>query len=85
MARFFLHIYNGAGLTEDDDGQELAGLDEARASAVAGIRSLLAEELLSGTIDLRGRIEIFGEDDQEPLEIVHFRDVVTVQLDEPGT
>ena len=45
MPRFYLHLCNGTGFTEDDDGVELAGLDAARAAAIAALRDVMAGEL----------------------------------------
>ncbi|HEY0044761.1 MAG TPA: Crp/Fnr family transcriptional regulator [Allosphingosinicella sp.] len=58
MPRFFFNIRNGSGFTQDEEGRELPGPAEARAEAIRGIRSLLAEEAEGGEIDLRGRIEV---------------------------
>lgn len=58
MPRYYFHIHNGTGLTRDEEGQELSGPAEAHEAALAGIRSLLVDELEGGEIDLDGRIEI---------------------------
>lgn len=79
MPLYFLHIHNSTGFAEDEEGQELADLDQARAKAVEGIRSMLASEVLKGSIDLCGRIEI-ADDAGNPLAVVPFREAVAVQL-----
>jgi hypothetical protein len=58
MPRYYFHIHNGTGLTSDEEGQELSGPGEAHEAALAGIRSILSDELEAGGIDLDGRIEI---------------------------
>jgi len=58
MPLYYFHIHNGTGFTRDEEGQELSGPAEAHETALAGIRSLLADELEGGGIDLDGRIEI---------------------------
>ena len=58
MARFYLNIHNGIGDVKDEEGRELAGLEEARAAAIEGIRSLVSEEAKTGLLDLTGFIEI---------------------------
>jgi len=58
MTRYYLHINNGGGYSEDTEGQELADLDAARAAAIEGVRSLLSEEARQGQLDLSGQIEI---------------------------
>ena len=78
MPRYFLHIHNGLGSARDDERQELADLEEARAKAVEGIRSLLAGEVVDGTIDFRGYIEIMDECGR-CLAVVPFGDAVTVR------
>ena len=61
MPRFFLHICNRDIQATDDEGRDFPDLDAARAAAIEGIRSILADEILSGTIDLRGEIRIADE------------------------
>lgn len=58
MSRYFLHIDNGGGFSEDLEGQELPDLEAARAAAIDGVRSLLSEEARQGQLDLSGRIKI---------------------------
>lgn len=81
MPHFFLHIHNSTGFVEDEEGQELTGLDEARTKALEGIRSVLAEEVLHGAMDLRGRIDIV-DDTGNSLVVMPFREAVAVQFDE---
>jgi hypothetical protein len=58
MARYFLHQRGGEREFSDDEGQDLADLAAARASAVAGIRSILSDEILRGALPLDERIDI---------------------------
>lgn len=58
MRRYFFHVHNGTGLTQDQEGVELASLEAARQLALIGIRSLVGEELESGLVDLNGRLDI---------------------------
>jgi hypothetical protein len=58
MPRYFFHIHNGTGLTEDQEGRELPDIAAAREEAVSGIRSIVSEEALRGQLDLDGRIEV---------------------------
>jgi hypothetical protein len=78
MARYYLHINNGGGYSEDTEGQELADLDAARTAAIEGARSLLSEEARQGQIDLSGRIEI-ADGDGNILLIVPFSDAVELR------
>ena len=56
--RFFFHVFNGNGLTRDDEGLDVQDQAAARMIAVESVRSMVAEEARGGTIDLTGRIEI---------------------------
>jgi CRP-like cAMP-binding protein len=75
MPRFFFNIRNGNGFTPDEEGREFADGAAARAEAVKGVRSMLAEEAKSGRIDLAGRIEVTDESGG-PVAAVAFRDAV---------
>ena len=78
MQRYFFHIGNGIGYLPDTEGVVLSSLDEARAQAVASIRSILAEEMrMTGLIDLGGQIDI--EDDSGVTTTVLFIDAVEVR------
>ncbi|MGE4064402.1 MAG: hypothetical protein AB7E79_13630 [Rhodospirillaceae bacterium] len=77
MPRFYFHIYNGFGRAPDDEGRECDDTEEARAIAVEGVRSLLSAEVLEGRLDLRGRIEVTG-DDSRVVIVVPFKDALTV-------
>lgn len=79
MARFYLHIRNGAGYAEDFEGQEIADLDAARAAAIEGVRSVLSEEARLGKLDLSGSIEI-ADGDGNILMILPFSDAVHIQM-----
>jgi hypothetical protein len=83
MARYYLHISNGGGYSEDPEGQELPDLEAARASAIEGARSLLSEEARQGQLDLSGRIDI-ADADGNILLSVPFGDAVKLRLDRKG-
>jgi hypothetical protein len=78
MPRYHFHVVNGIGETRDDEGMELPDLDAARREALAGIRSILREEILGGSIDFAGEIRITDDQDQHLLE-VPFRAAVKVR------
>ncbi|WHU04359.1 MULTISPECIES: DUF6894 family protein [unclassified Sphingomonas] len=85
MRRYFFHVYNGTGLTKDREGQELTDLAAARKVALAGIRSLLGEELESGLVDLNGRLDICDREGTVLLS-VPFREAIELRIpdgDEP--
>jgi hypothetical protein len=78
VPRFHLNILNGQGETPDEEGQEFDDLPAARAEAIRGIRSLLADELGNGVIELDGRIEI-ADGDGRLLEAVAFADALEIR------
>jgi hypothetical protein len=58
MVHYFLHQRGGVREFTDEEGQELASLDDARRSAIEGIRSILADEIIQGRFNLGERIDI---------------------------
>lgn len=78
MARYYLHINNGGGYSEDAEGQDLPDLDAARGAAIEGVRSLLSEEARHGQLDLSGQIEI-ADADGNILLIVPFTEAVELR------
>lgn len=58
MPTYYFHIHNGLGITRDEEGVEHDDLEAARAEALAGIRSILKDEVGAGHLDLTGMIEI---------------------------
>ena len=58
MPRFYLHVCNGNGFTEDTEGQELANVAAARREAIGTLREIMAEEMQSGELNLGSFIEI---------------------------
>ena len=83
MARYYLHIVNGGGYSEDPEGQELTDLEAARTAAIEGVRSMLSEEARQGQLDLAGRIEI-ADADGNILLSVPFSEAVELRLDRKG-
>ena len=77
MPLYFLHLHNGSGFVPDEEGRDFPDLAAARAEAVRSIRSVLAEEIRRGCVDLRGRVEIAGTDG-ETLASVAFGEAVEV-------
>ncbi len=80
MPRLHLHIHDGAGLIQDEEGREFASIDDARQSAVQSARELLSEELAQGLLKLAGWIEI-ADAQGRFLDRVSFRDVVRISYD----
>lgn len=78
MPRYHFNIRNGLGFIADEEGLELSSDKDARMQAIRGARSLLSAEVMEGTLDLAGQIEVTDEQNDEVLTI-RFRDVVHVQ------
>jgi hypothetical protein len=77
MPRFYLHIYDAHGETEDEEGLEATSLAVARERAVNGIRSLLGAEAADGRINFDGRIDI-SDASGRLLLTVQFKEAVEV-------
>ncbi len=78
MARYHFNIRNGNGFTADDEGMDLSSDDDARLHAIEGARSLISAEVLQGTLDLNGQIEVTDED-QAAVMTVRFAEAVDVR------
>ncbi|PAX08592.1 hypothetical protein CKY28_04240 [Sphingomonas lenta] len=81
MPRFYFDLYNGLGLTKDEEGQAAPDEGAARDLAIESIRSLLGDEVQGGELDLRGRVEI-KRDTGEVVMQVRFDEAVSVRLPE---
>ena len=78
MPRFYFHVCNGDGFTEDEHGQVLRSVDDARAVAVEKARSIMSRELRSGEMDLSSFIEV--EDEAHSLAFtLHFHEAVSMK------
>jgi hypothetical protein len=77
VPRYHFNIRNGHGFTADDEGLELTSLNDARDQALKGARSLISADVMAGTLDLSGQIEVTDELNETVLT-VRFRDAVCV-------
>lgn len=82
MPRFYLHVCNGDGFSEDEQGQDLPGIEAARQMAVDGLRGILSEEMKAGQLNMASFIEIEDENHQLVMT-VPFADAVSVST-KPG-
>lgn len=64
MPRFYLHVCNGTGFIQDEEGQELPDLEAARAEAIKSARSIMASDVQRGMLDLSSFIEIENAEKQ---------------------
>jgi hypothetical protein len=60
MPKFYFHLTNQISV-RDQEGRELADLEEAAAAARLDILSILSDDVSRGRMDLRGRIDIADE------------------------
>ncbi|QIK78275.1 hypothetical protein G7077_04510 [Sphingomonas piscis] len=60
MARYFFDLKNDVDV-RDEEGRELAGLDEVRTAAVAEAREMMTESVLSGHLNLDHFIQVRDE------------------------
>ena len=80
MPRFYLHICNGNGFTEDEEGVELPDVHVARLRAIESLRDIMASEMLKGEVNMASFIEI--EDESHTLvDTVQFLDAVEVRTE----
>lgn len=77
MPHYFLHQRNEI-YVPDDEGEDFADLRAARDKAVIGTRSILSEEVKTGSLDLRGAIEI-ADESGAIVAVVPFEEIVTIR------
>ena len=83
MPRFYMHVCNGDGFTEYEDGRDLPDIDAARQMAIDGLRGILSDEMKAGQLNMASFIEI--EDAGRALVMtVTFAEAVSVS-NEPDT
>lgn len=58
MPRYFFHVHDLLGAIKDDEGMDLADLDEAKAEAVRSAREMVAEGKKVGAAGLDRVIEV---------------------------
>jgi hypothetical protein len=78
MTRYFLHVHRAGSMADDGEGMELASLEDARREAVGAVRTILADEVLSGSIDMCGCVVITDETNAFKL-LVPFTQAVEVR------
>ncbi|WP_294258201.1 hypothetical protein [uncultured Sphingomonas sp.] len=77
MQRYYFHVHDGGGTLLDPEGTNLQDDDAALRTAIGFVRSLLCEDLTSGLLDLRGRIEVVRSSG-ELLRVLPFADCICV-------
>ena len=77
MPRFYMHVCNGNGFVEDQEGVDLPDRDTARSKAVEAARDIMAGDLRKGELDLSSFIEV--EDEAHSLLFtLHFSEAVNL-------
>jgi hypothetical protein len=69
MARFYINFRNGNEIAKDDEGQDLPGLEEARAAALVSAREILADNVKAGAKNPLQAVIITDETGQEIMTI----------------
>ena len=69
MARFYINFRNGDEIAKDDEGQDLPGLEEARAAALVSAREILADNVKAGAKNPLQAVIITDESGQEIMTI----------------
>ena len=77
MPRYYLHVCNGQGFSEDETGQEFANERAARQGAIDGLRDLMSAELRQSELNLGSFIEIENET-HELVATIPFEEAVRV-------
>jgi hypothetical protein len=77
MPRYYFHLCNGSGFTEDHEGSEHPGPTAARTHAIRGLRDIMAGEMQAGELNLGSFIEI-ENDAHEWVMTVPFEEAVNV-------
>ena len=75
MTRYYFNIIDGVRI-DDEEGQELADDDAARAEAVRSARSMMAEAVWNGRLPLDESIEIVAHG--RVVAVLPFSDAVTL-------
>lgn len=58
MPHYHFNLHNSVGFVEDEEGRDLSDLDAARQEGLDDIRSIVAEDVRHGRLDLCGRLEV---------------------------
>jgi len=58
MPLYHFNLLDDSGPLPDEEGRELPSLEAARSEGIRGARSIIADEVLEGRVDLRARIDI---------------------------
>jgi hypothetical protein len=78
MPNYYMHLFNSVGPVRDEEGRDLPDLAAAREEAIRNARSIMAEEIRAGGLDLSARIEIASPTPDDLCDTLVFSDAVTI-------
>lgn len=81
MSRFYFDVENGFGFVGDEEGRELESIEDAKAAAIEGVRSIMSAEVGEGRLDLRGKINVLDAE-RNLITSIKFSDTVDIQTGE---
>ena len=77
MSRYFFQVHDDVGAA-DEDGLELPNVEVARWEALRGARSLAAEQVMLGRLNLSHSVEV-ADETGAVIATVTFRDAIALQ------
>ena len=77
MPLYYMHVCNGAGFVEDEEGRDLPDDATAHSEAIAAARDIMGADLRNGELDLSSFIEVEDEN-RKLLFTIHFADAVKI-------
>ena len=77
MPVYFFHLKDELDDVRDDQGTACESDDAARRTAIKGVRSILAEGVMAGSLDLNGHIEIRDEVGRQ-VALIEFEEAVEI-------
>ncbi len=80
MTIFYLHLFNRLGAILDEEGRDLPDLAAAREEAIRNARSIMAEEVRAGELDLNARIDIAGPRADQVHFTLPFSDALVIRM-----
>jgi hypothetical protein len=79
MQRYFFHVVQGAQISKDEEGSQLASLEAARMEALLAARELVAHAILDGN-DNVPEVIIIADEDGRSIDRVDVRTVLPAKL-----
>ncbi len=58
MQRYFFNVHDQSGSLFDPEGTVCSDREAARRAAIHSVRSILAEDLVNGRIDMNGKVDV---------------------------